>query len=203
MDVLYTTSVIDPKRFPTPRLPEVAFVGRSNVGKSSLLNALARQKGLARTSKTPGRTQMINFFEVVGKGHFIDLPGYGYSSDGAKMRDRWQDLVSEYFNRPSISLIYFLVDARRSLVKEDLEILLFLTRMHHVQLVLTKCDKLNRKEQQDKLKEVKEDLKDVDIAVAGTLLTSTLKNEGIDELRKQALEALQKKHRASREPPVS
>ena len=69
---------------------------------------------------------MINFFEVVGKGHFVDLPGYGYSSDGSKMRDRWEDVVSEYFNRPSISLIYFLVDSRRSLVKEDLEILQFL-----------------------------------------------------------------------------
>ena len=94
----FVTSAAQPSGFPPPSLPEIAVVGRSNVGKSSLINALVGQPGLARTSRTPGRTRLINWFEIDGRFHLVDLPGYGYAEVSQAMRESWRPLIETYLD---------------------------------------------------------------------------------------------------------
>lgn len=144
----FMVSASDPRRFPRPQLPELAFAGRSNVGKSSLLNALVGVPGLARTSNTPGRTRLVNWFRVEPpRGPpvaFVDLPGYGYAKVSRSERAAWRPLVEAYLGRREVlRSVLLLVDARRGGEEEEKELLDYLTAADiPAQVVLTKADKL-------------------------------------------------------------
>jgi GTP-binding protein len=138
----FWTTVAEARGYPEPRGPEVVFAGRSNVGKSSLLNALARRKGLARTSRTPGRTQQVNFFATDGLGTLVDLPGYGYAKVPETVRQAWKGLVDGYIQggRP-VALFLLLVDARHSPTRQDVQMMEWLREAGWPALVvLTKSD---------------------------------------------------------------
>jgi GTP-binding protein len=142
----FLTSAAKPKDFPPPGLPELAVVGRSNVGKSSLINALVGQDGLARTSRTPGRTRLVNWFEVAAKPpfHLVDLPGYGYAAVDVKTREGWKPLIEAYLStRSSLAGVLLLVDIRRGPEAEELDFVPWLAeRDIPVVVALTKADKL-------------------------------------------------------------
>ncbi|MGB2768353.1 MAG: ribosome biogenesis GTP-binding protein YihA/YsxC [Candidatus Zixiibacteriota bacterium] len=142
----YVKSVVDLKTLPQDRLPEVAFAGRSNVGKSSALNKLVNVKGLAKTSSTPGKTRMINFFLVNQNLYFVDLPGYGYARAPKSMQKSWGKLVEDYLKeRGNLKGTVLLVDSRRGLLDPDLQLLEWLDHYGKNKLVvLTKKDKLSR-----------------------------------------------------------
>ena len=135
-------------RPPNFGLPEIAFAGRSNVGKSSLINALTRSRGLARTSGTPGRTQQINFFELPGKLVFADLPGYGFARVPERVRAAWKPLVEGYLrNRDTLRAVAVIVDVRRGVEPDDQKLIDFLAACGRVPVVVaTKIDKLGRGE---------------------------------------------------------
>lgn len=148
-------SAVGPRQFP-PELPEgagvieIAFLGRSNVGKSSLLNKLAGRPGLAFTSSRPGRTQMINFYRVDEGVHFVDLPGYGFARVPLPQKQEWQKLIEAYLaNRSSLTLSFLLLDARRGWMDMDLELKQWLEfHNRRYQVIVTKIDKLKSKNQQ-------------------------------------------------------
>src|SRR5687767_6085407 len=130
---------------PPSELPEVAFAGRSNVGKSSLLNKLIRRKAFARVSRTPGRTREINFFEVNGRFVLADLPGYGYARISKERRAEWRPLIEGYLRRsPNLSGVVLLIDARRDPTDDDLQMLDFLGELGTPTIIaVTKMDKLS------------------------------------------------------------
>lgn len=136
----------EPGRFPAPSLPEVAFAGRSNVGKSSAINRLVGRRGLARTSSTPGRTQQLNFFGIDDRFVVVDLPGYGYAKVSKSARDAWRPLVESYLGtRGVLAGVVLIVDVRRGLEEEEHQLLDFLAAITVPVLILaTKIDKLNR-----------------------------------------------------------
>ena len=143
----YIKSAMRAADYPKDRRPEFAFVGRSNVGKSSLLNALLNRKGLAKTSSTPGKTQTVNFFEINGKFYFVDLPGYGYADVGVTLRQAWRPLIEAFLDRDSLQLVVLLVDARREPGPDETDFLAWLAeRNRPVVVVITKCDKLPKHE---------------------------------------------------------
>jgi GTP-binding protein len=139
---------------PPQALPEIAFLGRSNVGKSSLLNALVRRKAFARVSRTPGRTQEINFFEINGKFVFVDLPGYGYARVAKTKRHEWQSLIDAYLRQTSqLRGVVVLLDVRREPSQDDLSLLEYLAELEVPTLVaITKVDKLGKQARETALK---------------------------------------------------
>ena len=172
---------------PPAILPEVAFIGRSNVGKSSLINALTGRKDLARTSNTPGRTQQLNFFRLNNRLMMVDLPGYGYAKVSKTEVAQWQELMRNYLRgRASLSRVCVLVDARHGLKDSDREMMEMLDN-HAVsyQLVLTKQDKLSKPEQQAVLAETQAALAKRPAAHPELVLTSAVKGGGIEELQEQ------------------
>jgi GTP-binding protein len=148
-----------PATFPSDRLPEVAFLGRSNVGKSSLINALLGQKGLAFTSNTPGRTQTINFYRVDGAYYFVDLPGYGYARVPPNFAAEWKKLIDEYLqNRETLKLSCLILDPRRGWMDKDLDLKQWLEYHGRPYLVIaTKTDKLNQSEQERGLRAIRKE----------------------------------------------
>lgn len=151
MDVhqaVFIKSAVKPKDFPPAELPEVAFVGRSNVGKSSLINVLAGRKSLVRTSSTPGRTQLINFFDINGILTLVDLPGYGYAKAPPEVRKQWGPMIETYLaKRENLKAVVLILDIRRIPSDGDLEMLGWLQRYDIPPIiVLTKCDKLSKTE---------------------------------------------------------
>ena len=140
--------------------PEVAFVGRSNVGKSSLMNRLLRRKGLARTSSTPGRTQAVNYFLIDGRFYFVDLPGYGYAKAPEKERQHWADLMECYFQREEVQpLLLQLVDAKVGATALDVQAMQYLGALGHRPLVVaTKIDKVPRSRRARGLKAIRQRL---------------------------------------------
>lgn len=144
----FIKSAAKPKDYPPPGLPEVAFVGRSNVGKSSLINVLAGRKGLVRTSSTPGRTQLINFFDINGILTLVDLPGYGYAKAPPEVRKQWGPMIETYLaSRESLKAVVLILDIRREPSDGDLQMLRWL-EIYNIPpiLVVTKCDKLSKNE---------------------------------------------------------
>ena len=129
---------------PVSRLPEIAFAGRSNVGKSSLVNALTGRKTLARVSNTPGRTREINFFRLGDRLMLADLPGYGFARASKAQSEQWAGLIFEYLRgRPNLRRVILLIDSRRGLLENDVEVMTLLDRAAvSYQLILTKTDKL-------------------------------------------------------------
>lgn len=154
--VVFVTSAVTKSGFPIPVLPEVALVGRSNVGKSSLLNRLAGQRGLAHVSRTPGRTRMVNFFDVGGSHRLVDLPGYGYARVPESLRGGWEDLVLSYLRaRETLILNLLLVDSRRDPLESDLRALELLNLSGRpVAVVATKVDKLKSGEAASRLRQL-------------------------------------------------
>ena len=170
---------------PGPGLPEVAFVGRSNAGKSSLINALTGRASLARVSHTPGRTRQINFFRLGGKLMLVDLPGYGYAHASKALTAQWQRLIFDYLRgRPNLARVFVLVDARRGLLDVDREAMGLLDKAAVSYLVvLTKMDKLSPAERGEARTRTGFGLKGHAAAYPDVLATSSLKSEGLDALR--------------------
>jgi len=142
----FIKSATEPAHYPDAIFPEVAFVGRSNVGKSSLINTLVRQKHLAKTSNTPGRTQLINFFLINQRYVFVDLPGYGFARVPEAVRKNWGPMVETYLQeRRNLCLVVLIMDIRRDITAGDLELLNWLNVYRIPVLpVLTKTDKLSK-----------------------------------------------------------
>ena len=156
----FLISSADYKGCPTSTLPEFAFIGRSNVGKSSLINMLMAKKGLAKTSGTPGKTQLINHFLINEKWHLVDLPGYGYAKVSKNQRDKWQKLISNYLlKRTELTLVFVLLDARLEPQKIDLEFMNWCgeNQVPFV-MVFTKIDKLSSSELQRNLAKYKKEM---------------------------------------------
>lgn len=172
-------------QLPAPDLPEVAFAGRSNVGKSSLINALTGRHGLARTSNTPGRTQQVNFFALGGRLMLVDLPGYGYAQAAKSAVARWQGLILDYLRgRPNLRRTCVLVDARHGLKPSDREVMRTLDRSAvPYRVVLTKADKVGPRALAATLEAVETVLKEHPAAMPEALATSAAKGYGIAEVR--------------------
>ena len=174
-------------QLPASTTPEVAVAGRSNVGKSSLLNKLFGRKGLVKVSATPGKTANINFFEVDGI-RFVDLPGYGFAKVSQKEKQRWADLISGYFAQErSFNLVIALVDIRHDAQRLDHEMVGFLQESELPFVVaLTKADKLGRSKQAQQAATIARQL---GISREQLIVTSSETGQGIDELRRRIAEA--------------
>jgi GTP-binding protein len=172
-------------RIPAATLPEAAFAGRSNVGKSSLVNALTGRKTLARVSNTPGRTREINFFALGGRLMLVDLPGYGFARASTTDAARWTELVFAYLRgRPNLKRVVLLVDSRRGLTASDRETMDLLDRAAvSYQIVLTKADKLKHEELASVEADVFAESKRHAAAYPALLVTSSVTGLGIPELR--------------------
>jgi len=179
----FIKSATKPSEYPQGNFPEVAFAGKSNVGKSSLINVLVNRKNLARTSSSPGRTQLINFFRVNGKISLVDLPGYGYAKVPLEVRKTWKPMVESYLQtRQEIRLVVLILDARRGTSPDDLALLDWLD-YHGIPcaIALTKADKLSQLERARQ----KKALAEISLLSGKTLLFfSAVTGEGKDELWK-------------------
>jgi len=181
---------------PPPGPPEVALAGRSNVGKSSAINALAGRRSLARTSKTPGRTQTINFYDLGDAGRLVDLPGYGYARVPQSMRAQWRELVNGYLHAPRpLAGVVVLMDARHPMTPLDLQLIGWLGEQR-LAVLLAKADKLSRGEQQQVLGDVRRTLGREDVT-----LFSSVTRQGVEECR-DLLEAWLQAGRENKKPPV-
>ena len=145
----FITSAVKPSQYPLPDFPEIAFAGRSNVGKSSLINVVVNRRRLVKTSRTPGRTQLINFFLINGLLSFVDLPGYGYAKVPAAVKKNWGPMIETYLSsRKSLKGVILILDIRRSPGEEDLNFIDWLAGEGLTCLmVLTKTDKLSKTRQ--------------------------------------------------------
>ena len=189
----FICSAVTPEHYPPADLPEVAFAGRSNVGKSSLINKILNRKKLVRTSKTPGRTQLVNFFEINEIYRFVDLPGYGYAKVPADVKKRWRPMVETYLtSRSNLRGLVLLLDIRREPSKEDLNLWHWLQTMSiEVVTVITKVDKLSRNKRNKQL-----------AAIARTLGCkkeeliefSAISGEGREEIWRELHRLLETKH---------
>jgi GTP-binding protein len=142
----FLLSAAAPGQFPADRGAEVAFVGRSNSGKSTAINVIVQRQGLARTSKTPGRTRLLNFFELAPMQRLVDLPGYGYATGPEEERRTWQPLIDALATRDSLRGWFLIVDSRRGLSGADEALLEWVGERQQVHVLLSKSDKLNRNE---------------------------------------------------------
>jgi GTP-binding protein len=190
--VTFAGSAASPAQFPRDRLPEVAFLGRSNVGKSRLLNALCGTKGLARVSSTPGRTRLLGFFRVGGRFYLTDLPGYGYARVPERERRAWQTLVDGYLvGREPLALCLFLIDARHDPMANDTMLRDYLDH-HRLPYVLaaTKADKVGRGEITRRTRWLREVFAP---AARGVVAVSAVTGTGTRELWRIILEAAERK----------
>jgi GTP-binding protein len=188
---------VDPDGWrPEATLPEVAFGGRSNVGKSSLLNRLVRRKAFARVSQTPGKTREINFFRVNEAFYLVDLPGYGYARVSKAMRDRWREIIERYLRRsPMLRGMVQLMDARHPPTPDDLQMLDFLSEIELPTLVvLTKIDKLRPRERAERLAEASRLLQ---LEPEQIIPFSAVSGEGRDELAGAIVDLVQQPPRSS------
>jgi GTP-binding protein len=176
----FAISAAQPSGFPPPSLPEIAVVGRSNVGKSSLINALVGQPGLARTSRTPGRTRLVNWFEIDARFYLVDLPGYGYAEVSQATRDSWRPLIEGYLaERKSLAGVVLLIDIRRGVQDEELDFAPWLDeRAMPMVVALTKADKLPKHKRTLEVRRVRQVLG----LGRDPLAVSALSGDGIEPL---------------------
>ena len=167
---------------PQAQKPEVLIVGRSNVGKSSLINALTQKKKLAFTSSKPGHTRLLNYFDIDNKFYLVDAPGYGYAKGGIDLDRLFAEMMSSYFdNNTDLKLVLILLDARRELSEDDLEIVEYVKENSiPFALVITKYDKVNQKEKSA----LNRYLKEMGLASEQVFYTSILKNDSLSLLKK-------------------
>lgn len=187
----FLKGVVNIAGLPGMDLPEVAFAGRSNVGKSSLINALVRQKGLARTSNTPGRTQEINYFTIGEQLYLVDMPGYGYAKASKTSIKGWTKLIHDYLRgRASLSRVFMLIDARHGPKKNDEEIMALLDESAvSYQAVLTKIDKLKTGELTRVIETTLACVSKHPAAFPEIIATSSQKGTGLADLRASVLVA--------------
>ncbi len=161
-DAEFALSVAHAAQLPKDGLPQIAFCGRSNVGKSSLINSLLNRRHLAKTSNAPGKTRLLNFFRIVPAEsaqppfYFVDLPGYGYAKVSQNEREYWRQLIESYFhNSKQLCGVIALIDSRHGPLESDLELLAWLADLHQrVVVVATKADKLSNKQRAEKQREI-------------------------------------------------
>ena len=175
----FVVSAAGPKQFPPDSRPQVAFAGRSNVGKSSLINALLHRKNLVKTSQTPGKTQLLNFFIINGSFYFVDLPGYGYARVPRVVADAWAPLIEGYLrNARQLRAVVMLLDIRREPDERDIRLVEWLKEYDIPAIyTLTKADKLNRREIETARRSAEERL-----SLSPLVLTSAKDGTGIREL---------------------
>lgn len=184
-EVTFVKGVVAMSGLPDADRPEVCFAGRSNVGKSSLINALTGRKALARASNTPGRTQEINYFDLGGHAFLVDLPGYGYANAPLPKVEKWQALLKQYLSgRVTLRRAFVLIDARHGIKPVDEEIMALLdSSAVTFQCVLTKADKVKAAERDKMLAQVRTRLATHAAAFPEIVLTSSEKGDGIATLR--------------------
>jgi GTP-binding protein len=176
----FILSASSPWQFPPPTLPEIAFAGRSNVGKSTLINSLLNRKKLVKTSSTPGKTQLINFFNINDEFHFVDLPGYGFAKVPENVRKQWQRLIESYLQeRESLRNVVLIVDSRHGPTKQDRQLKEWLDYYERpVLIVASKVDKLKRGQIQKHLKIIRQDL---------ALVTTPLAHSSLEKGRREEI----------------
>ena len=179
----FITSAVKPPQYPLPSLPEIAFAGRSNVGKSSLINTLVNRRHLVKTSSTPGRTQLINFFNINESFSFVDLPGYGYAKVPKAVEKKWGPMVETYLSiRETLKAVVLIMDIRRTPKEEEFNLIDWL---NHYQiptiLVITKADKLKKSKQRGQTATIAESL---EMGVEDLILFSAKTRQGRDAVWK-------------------
>lgn len=181
----FVKGVVAMDGLPPADRPEVCFAGRSNVGKSSLINALTGRKGLARASNTPGRTQEINYFTLGERAYLVDLPGYGFAKAPVAVVAKWQALLKNYLaGRPTLRRAFALIDSRHGVKDVDHEIMKLLDRSAvPFQVVLTKTDKIGTQALQQVIQQVEDELQKHPAAYPEIVVTSSDKGHGIATLR--------------------
>lgn len=189
---VFVLSVASLKQLPLDDKTEIAFAGRSNVGKSSLINALFGQRKLAKTSSTPGRTQQLNYFNLNDKIYVVDLPGYGFAKAPKEIVKSWQKLINTYLvGRANLRRVFLLIDSRHGIKKVDEEIMEMLdTAAVTYQIVLTKIDKISEKELNKIISDTKEKLSKHTAAHINILKTSSEKNLYLNELKAEVFDLL-------------
>lgn len=177
----FVTSAVEPRQFPRDQKPQIAVAGRSNVGKSSLINAVLNRKHLVKTSATPGKTQLINFFIINNRFYFVDLPGYGYAKVPKSVTDAWGPMIEGYLKAaPQLKTVVVLLDSRREPDERDIRLAKWLDDYQIPALfVVTKSDKLSRQEAQKARRSIASQLG----METMPLLTSAKSGEGIAELK--------------------
>ncbi|MBK8945626.1 MAG: YihA family ribosome biogenesis GTP-binding protein [Ignavibacteriae bacterium] len=183
LDIKFTKSVFEIKNLPSEPIAEVVLCGRSNVGKSTFINSLSKQKNVAKTSSTPGKTRSVNYYLTENKFYFVDLPGYGYAKISIAEKVKWQKLINEYLTKSkNISLAFHLIDSRHK--PTDLDILLnnllIESEIPYV-ILLSKVDKLNQSEKAKSIKMIKEVFPELNLE-DNLFLYSSLKNIGKKEV---------------------
>jgi GTP-binding protein len=181
-NVKFLTSAAEAQQLAPDLGREIAFAGRSNSGKSTAINIVTQRTGLARVSRTPGRTQLINFFELAPERRLVDLPGYGFAKVPERVRLHWLQLMEHYFNvRESLVGLILIVDSRRGLGAQDAGMLEWvLARDRHAHILLTKADKLNRRDSDRVLRETRTACSDTAVT---TQLFSAHAKQGVEEVR--------------------
>ncbi len=160
IDIKLLTTAVRPEQYPDESLPEIALVGRSNVGKSSLINCLANRKNIARTSSTPGKTATINFYEIAGKYRIVDLPGYGYAKVSKQEKEKWAEMIEGYLaSRGNLVQVVQLVDSRHKPTADDKMMFDWIKSYNFEPLVVaTKLDKLKKSQIEGNLTAIYEEL---------------------------------------------
>lgn len=185
----FIKSATRPGNYPPAELPEIAFAGRSNVGKSSLINVLVKRKNLVRTSSTPGRTQLINFFSVNDKFNLIDLPGYGFAKVPLAVKKAWGPMIRTYLEvRETLKGVVFILDIRRIPREEDIQLLDWLEEFGVPTIpVITKIDKVNRSQREKQIKLI---IAESGLPREAFSLFSALTKEGSEEIWERIEDAL-------------
>lgn len=180
----FVCSNSDYKKCPETQLPEFAFIGRSNVGKSSLINSLTGKKGLAKTSATPGKTQLINHFIINNAWYLVDLPGYGYAKVSQTERKKWEKMISDYLtNRENLFCTFVLIDSRLEPQQIDIEFINYLGESGiPFAIIFTKTDKLTKNELSKSLAQYKKKLLDWWEELPATFVTSAEKGVGKEDV---------------------
>lgn len=189
-DIKFVGSFTTVNQCPKRLLPEYAFVGRSNVGKSSLINMLTGRKDIARVSNTPGKTQHINYYLIDDSWYLVDLPGYGYAKISKSKRKEWTKMIDNYFiKRTSLICIFELLDSRRDLQEIDLEFINWLGSIHMpFSIVYTKTDKLKKRELSNNLSKIRKSLMEHWHSLPQEFVTSAKKKQGREDILKYILD---------------